>query len=98
MSTTLSEWSAKPEVIITRRFVMSCVDRVREKAVSEKPHKTCRAESDSLEVLTNVTFGGRKPLDLRSFVLLVGHHFPTLPAPFTREELNVVVFGDNAKS
>ena len=27
-----------------------------------------------------------------------GYHFPTLPAPFSREELHVVVFGDDAKS
>ena len=26
-----------------------------------------------------------------------GHHFPTLPAPFSREELHAVVFGDKAK-
>ena len=27
-----------------------------------------------------------------------GYHFATLPAPFTREELHAVVFGDEAKS
>ena len=27
-----------------------------------------------------------------------GYHFPTLPAPFSCEDLHEVVFGDNAKS
>jgi hypothetical protein len=56
----------KPEVIIAWRFFLNCVDGVRKKAVSEKPHTKCRAESGLLEVLTDLTFGGLKPLDLRS--------------------------------